>query len=245
MFHISFHLKVAVLVGLLIGVVPTGVWALNQTLTTSPPPSRRAAPHPVAAAFDQLARAHNGGVYNMPGGCVTLAGQQACVPSVILDGQRMPDIVILAKLVGVTGEPGAISTSLSSPQEVQSAVAAAVFEHLLYVQGVQDGFSPSTPQAKTFAQQQLAHYRQDPQPAVLPAGVAPQAYFLSPTVIAAYERGMVVADERQKITGGLTTTTDPTSAYHAWLTAELAHHPVTVNGAPPTFSLPDALPERP
>lgn len=245
MLHLSFRLKLALLIGLLIGLVPTGVWALNQTITSNPPQARRAIVHPEAAAFDQLAQAHNGEKFDLPGGCVTLAGQQACVPTVILDSQRMPDIVVLSKLVGVSGEPGAPSTSLSSPQNIQSAVAAAVFERLLYVQGRQDGFSVAASVVKAFAQQELANYLSDPLPAAIPAGTAPQAYFLSPNVMAVYGHGMIVADERQKITAAAAVSADPTPAYREWLGTELTRHTITVDGAAPTFSLPNALPERP
>lgn len=245
---------VAAICALVVVLMPS-VWTFRVNADTPPPhpvPANSVAPQlhgrPASTAFQQLANSLRGQPGNLPNGCVTLAGEQACVPPVSVDHQRLPDLVVLSKLVGVTGEPGADSTSLSSPQEIHTAIAAAVFDHLLYVQGVQDGYAVSHTQAEALAQQELTLYQHDPQLAqsgIVPSGSTPEEYFLSAQAIAFYGRSVVVGQERQSILRGLPNGADPTPQFRNWLAAELAHHDVTVNGTSPTFTIADALPTRP
>lgn len=251
--RLSTRVKAAVLGAAGVALLPAGAWALNGNpppiITQGPVGHLQTTSVPAAAAFAQLAHAQSGRSFSLPGGCATLGQQRACVPTVSLDGRRLPDLVVLGKLVGIAGRPDASSSSLSSPEVINAAVAATVFERLLYLQGVQDGITATDGQVQAIAQQQLDAYLNDPQQAqhadVIPVGMTPRQYFFSPTSLSVYRDGLITAGERERITAQLPAGIDPTPTYRTWFASVLSRHDVTVNGTAPAVSLANALPERP
>jgi hypothetical protein len=184
------------------------------------------------AALQRLAWAHQTSGGWVPGGCATLAGERLCVPAVAVDGRRLSDVSLIAQLI--TRKPGPVS--------MHEAIAAVVFQQLLYLEGRRAGIRVTRAQARLLAEGELAAYQKDPSTrslVPLPPGVTPQQYFLAPRTIGAYRVGMIVGRERDAVLRQ--GRGKAASVYAAWMQSVLPRHTVTVNGRSPEFSLPDAL----
>src|SRR5207302_6706769 len=89
------------------------------------------------AALQRLSWDDRGRHGLLPGGCATLAGDRICVPPVTLDGKRLSDIAVIAQLID--RQPGAAAT--------HQAIAEAVFQRLLYLEGIRAGIRVTRAQA--------------------------------------------------------------------------------------------------
>jgi hypothetical protein len=200
-----------------------------------PPPATPQVHVPAAAELVALQRltwedrTHDGQV---PGGCATLAGHRICVPPVTVDGKRLPDLAVIAEMI----------TRPSTPRSIHEAIAQAVFQRLLYLEGRRAGIHATQAEGRTIAEGEMAAYEKDPTTRSLipiPPGLSPRQYFLAPETIDAYRVGIITGRERDAILTNHVLSAPAT--FTAWMKDVLPRHTVTVAGRAPGFSLPTAL----
>lgn len=230
--------------------IPRPAVADTAGATATPSATGSASPalpqNPIArwsAALRQVetSAAGTGGV--LAGGCATLNGVAVCVPHVTVDGAPVEDVLILEAMAGIATHTGgttapsdfAIAAALTTTATEQVAVGDAVDEELLYREGLKNAPANAMQMATTIAGQQLQLYLTDPSGAtgVIPAGMTPQEFYLSPSTVAVYERGLILGHEKMVLASA---GTDP----GVWFRQELASHSVLIDGATPSFSLADA-----
>ncbi|MGH7746302.1 MAG: hypothetical protein ACREQ5_16310, partial [Candidatus Dormibacteria bacterium] len=183
-------------------------------------------------------------------GCATIDGIHVCVPAFSMDGQTIPPIVLIQRVLGaVTSSGSGSAVSASDPTVIQAAEASVLLDHLLYTEAPNDGVSVTQDEAAAQAQQELALYLNDPASGqaagVVPAGMTPGAYFSSAAVVAGYQRAMTIGLERGHILSKAPAGSDHQTVLVQWMKQVLPRHSVQVNGAPPTLGLADALPPQP
>jgi hypothetical protein len=204
------------------------------------------------AAVRWAARATGG---NLPDGCATIDKQRLCVPTVTVDGQRVPDISILSGLLGQprAGTPAESSrSSAAADPAVQHAVSQAVLGRLLVIQAQADGSAASLAEGRAAALRQLAMYQQivktDPQVAaqMVPPGLSADTWFHSDEAARDYQGTLTAGNELRIIEGAAAA--DPTAhtaeiraSRASFLIREIPKHAVAVNGKVPTFSLTTAF----
>lgn len=185
---------------------------------------------------------------NLPGECATLVGDRVCAPRVEVDGTRLSDLAVLQGVVGIVGNPEGRRVSLNSLRARRAGIALAVFHQLVAVEARRDHVTVTRSQARALAEKELGFYERTPPTErgqiyfnVIPAGSSPRAYFLSSRMIALYRHGMVIGTERDMILHHYSLLPEGT-AFRRWFASRLPHYTITINGSPPTFSLPAALP---
>jgi hypothetical protein len=184
---------------------------------------------------------------SLPGGCATLLGDRVCVPQVEVDGRQVSQVAILVDMLGEATRPSGSSGTLPDKVTVistmraagteQQAIASAVVDELLYQAGLRTATRvPQTAQA--MAQQELNDYLTDPAAGqaagIVPPGVTPQQYFMSPTMIEGFEHGVVISDERSTLAASHTDVA-------VWVRQQIAEHVILINGGAPGFSLAASL----
>ena len=247
-------MRAAGLLLLILGVVGCSTSSAPRQRTRIISPSQ----HPFAQngtdprglAFVQLAESMQGRMGHLPGGCATLVHERVCLPRVTVDGQRLPDLAVLAGVVGVAANAFGPRLPLGSLRAMQDGIALAIFQRLLRLESRRDGIRVTTVQARALAKREMTLYEEArhqgvrSQGASIPPGLTVQHYFLSPRAVEFYRRGMVVGRERQRILQRYRSM-PLSAAFHLWFRSRLAHHVITINGSPPAFSLPNAFPANP
>jgi hypothetical protein len=201
--------------------------------------ARAAGLDPRATAYRQLVLGNENSTGNFRHGCVTLAGDHVCVPSVALDGRRLQDLTVLNGDVAYVSVPAHASVRLSAPKALRVGIASAVFNQVVYLEAARDGVKVSLAQAHAFAAHELALFKKNPT-FRMPRGETAEQFFLNPRSVIAYQRGMVEGLEQAKIAKMYPSMTK-SNAFKAWFGRRLPRHKVTVNGKSPTFSLPQEL----
>jgi hypothetical protein len=181
----------------------------------------------------------------LPNGCATMVGYRLCVPQVTVDGSRVSDVALLESMLSVATRPrglalpdvASVIATLQNPATQQQAITSVVASELQYRAGLKIT-SGTLPMAQSMAQQQLQNYLADPAAGkaagIVPAGSTPQQFFLSPTMIASYQRELTIGHQQSVMAaGGI----DPAT----WVRQQLVGHQIRVNGAPPAFALAGAV----
>jgi hypothetical protein len=127
---------------------------------------------------------------------------------------------------------------LKAPSIQQQAIAAAIADQVLYETASATITSASLQAAQSAARQELSAYLADPgagqAAGIVPAGISPQKYFLSPTVISSYQRAAVINGHKSEL-----------AARHiglaSWMRQQLPTHVIVINGAAPSFSIANSL----
>lgn len=204
--------------------------------------------NPRDRALLRLEESLQGRIGDLPGHCATLAGERVCVPRVTVDGRPLPDLSVLVGVVQMADNFVGPRPSLRSRPFLHGGVAEAVFERLVELEARRAGIRVSEARARAFAGQELALYvrakypRSEPRLSI-PGGMTIRQYFLSQRAINAYRDGLMVGEERDNILRRFRLV-PPAEVFRAWFRVFVPHYVVTVNGSPPRFSLPDALPEN-
>ena len=222
----------------------------TRIMSPSQHPIARNGTDPRGLAFVRLAESMQGRMGKLPGGCATLVHERVCLPRVTVDGQRLPDLAVLAGVVGVAANAFGPRLSLGSLRAMQSGIALAVFQRLLHLEGRRNGIRVTTVQARAMAKREMTLYEEArrhgvrSQGASIPPGLTVQHYFLSPRAVEVLRLDLVVGRERQRILQRYRSL-PLSAAFHLWFQSRLAHHVITINGSPPAFSLPNAFPANP
>jgi hypothetical protein len=194
---------------------------------------------PRATAYRNLVLGNENSTGNFRHGCVTLAGDHVCLPSVALDGRRLADLTVLNGDVAYVSVPAHASVRLGSAKALRVGIATAVFNQVVFLEAARDSVKVSLAQAHAFAVQQLQLFRKNPT-FRMPRGETAQQFFLSPRSVIAYQRGMIEGREQAKIQR-MFPALKKSQAFQAWFRQRLPRHRVTVNGRPPNFPLPQEL----
>ncbi|MDQ2744979.1 MAG: hypothetical protein M3Z66_22160, partial [Chloroflexota bacterium] len=122
-----------------------------------------------------------------------------------MDGQRLPDLAVLAGVVGVAANAFGPRLPRESLRAMRNGIAVAVFQRLLHLEGQQDGIQVTTVQARALAKREMKLYGETlhqgmrSQGASIPPGLTVQQYFLSPRAVEVLRLDMIVGRERQRI----------------------------------------------
>lgn len=198
---------------------------------------------PWTIAFGKVVNSNPGGA--LPGGCAQLLTYQVCVPDVTIDGSAVSSVAVLERMLGFATRPvasgapneAAVFAVLGLATTRQQGIAFAVEDELLYREGLTNT-TGSLETATAMANQELKNYLADPSAGlaagIVPAGLTPQQYFLSQTTIASYQREVVIAHEKSVLAAAAISEA-------SWFGQALTNHTILVDGAAPSFSLPDAF----
>lgn len=183
-------------------------------------------------------------------GCADVNSIHVCVPALTVDGQATPPTRIIEKvLAAITAPDSPPGLSPGGSQVLQGAVAATVLEELLNAEASTYAISVSEAQATALAQQQLDLYHKDPAAfaaaGAIPAGMSADAFFSSPTTVAAYQRLMTIQQAKAHLLTAAPARTDPHTVLSQWMNQVLPRHSVQVDGGPPDFTLAASLPAQP
>lgn len=222
-----------------------GAASNDQRPTASPPAAIGKAPTLNIPGVQWLAALnaiiHSSSTGNLPGGCAMLISYRICPPRVSVDGEQLSDVTMVDQMLNLATRssskrvPGAaqVIAALETLRLQEAAVANAVADRLLYQQGIAIT-TGLTGLATAIAHEQLGYYLSDPAAGgaqgIVPKGMSATEYFLSPPVIAGYERIIAIGREESVLAAAHVSVA-------TWIGQQLGSHVILVNGASPTFSV--------
>ena len=235
-----------ILLPLLLGVGAAAV--ITPVLASPPKPPAPLLTRPVIAnpvqpwslALSQVIHSSPSG--QLRGGCATMVGQKFCIPDVTVDGKPLSQVSILIDMLAAATRPTGIALpgsaqiirTLSSSAVLQQAIANCVASEMLFAAATPSMRADSIVTGQSIAEQELQTYLKDPAAGeaadILPSGMSPQQYFLSPAMIGAFRDGAVIQNEEAALNASHVDVT-------IWVRQHFGAHVVRINGHAPGFSL--------
>jgi len=220
--------------------------AANDHRPTGKPPAAVAQAPTLNTPGVQWLAALNGIIHSspsgkLPGGCAMVTSYRICAPRVSVDGQQLSDVTLVEEMLRLATRPSSnrapsaadAIAALETPRIQNEAVARAVADRLLYQRGlaITTGLAAL---ATAMAHQQLGYYLSYPAAGeadgIVPKGMSATEYFLSPPVVAGYERIIAIGREETVLAASHVSVA-------TWIGQQLSSHVILVNGASPTFSV--------